>query len=121
MPKASEIAIELRKMADALDTEPDAQMVRPFLSWHHYSGSEKASFISIAKMMPRPFRKVVDTLTTNPVLDIQYSSSAITIYAQIPQSLTCKLIEPAKAAVYECDPILSALEEAQLEGSDVTV
>lgn len=119
MPKAHEIATELRKLADALDAQPDAELVRPFLSWHHHSASEKGSFLSIAQIMPRPFKKTVDTLGSNPVLDIQYQSNAITAYAQIPQSLTCELVEPAKPAVYRCDPILSALEEAQLESSNV--
>lgn len=121
MPKAHEIATELRKLADALDTQPEADLVRPFLSWHHHSEGEKGSFISIAKILPRPFKKTVDNLGNNPIIDIQYQSDSITVYAQIPQSLTCELVEPAKPAVYRCDPILSALEEAQLEGSDATL
>ena len=113
MPKAHEIATELRKMADVLDKDREAELVKPFLSFHHYGEKDKGSFLSIAKLIPRPFKKSV-TDGSYPNIDIEYESKAIRIYAQIPQSLTCKLVTPAKPAVYECDPILSALEEASL-------
>jgi hypothetical protein len=119
MPKAHEIATELRKLADALDAQPEVELNRPFVSWHHYVANEKDMFTALAKLMPRPIKKsITGEGGSMPRIDLTYQTSAITIYTQIPQSATCELVEPAKPAVYRCDPILSQLEESELEASN---
>jgi hypothetical protein len=51
-------------------------------------------------------------------LKLEYSSKFMDVYTSIPQSFTCTLIEPAKKAVYRCDPILSESEDAELEADN---
>jgi len=118
MPKANEVANELRKLADSLDVNPDADMVRPSISWYHWSESHKDKFLAVARLLPRPLNKKVGT-GEHADLTIEYRSDALLAYASIPRSLTCELVEPAKAAVYKCEPILSQLEESELEGTNV--
>jgi hypothetical protein len=117
MPKAHEIATELRKLADALDANPELTLIRPWV-WFHCA--TKDSFLNAAKIVPRPFEKS-ETSIGSPYSRIQigYKNDAIDVNACVLKSLTCELVEPAKPAIYRCDPILSALEEAQLEGSNV--
>ena len=110
MPLAKDVAIELRKLADALDREPDAEVPYAFV---HFDAHSKESFLALAKVMPRPFEKGV-TDSKWPQLRLKYKNDAITLWVDVPQSLTCELVTPAHDAVYKCEPILSIIEEAAL-------
>jgi hypothetical protein len=111
MPKASEVAAELRKFADCLDKEPDTEIDKPFVYFIHYS---KKPFISLARLMPRPFKKGKEEYGSDPRIRIVYENASIDITSTIPQSSTCTLVKPAQPAIYDCDPILSLEEDAQL-------
>jgi hypothetical protein len=107
LAKASEIAAELRKLAESFDSISDSIDI-PYLyvATHHY---EKDSFLAVARAMPRPVKKG-ETNYSIPEINLRYKSNAIDFYVSIPKSLTCEIVEPAKPAVYKCDPILSQLE-----------
>lgn len=114
MPKASEVAAELRKFADRLDASPDAVIVKPDLYFSHsYVTNAKELFMSVAKLLPRPLKKGEGYSKDDFTLD--YMSVGLDIRAKIAKSETCRLVTPAQNAVYECDPILSDEELATAE------
>lgn len=105
---AGKAATELRKLADALDAAPEAVIEKPYVTFHCF---DKASFVAVAKLLPRPLKKRVDDGDEKwRRLRLEYSNDSIDLNASVAQHLTCELIEPAKPAVYRCAPIL-ALEE----------
>lgn len=115
MPKAHEVATELRKLADSLDKNPEASIQAPMVAFYHHLKSEKDAFLSVCRILPRPLVKSLAQYGSgDPDIQIKYVTDAISIKASIPQSLTCTMVEPAKPAVYHCDPILSAEEDATL-------
>lgn len=61
MPKAADIAIELRKLADRLDSNPEAELVAPTIYFTHAylaaSFNAKNLFLALAKLLPRPLKK----------------------------------------------------------------
>ena len=57
MPKANEVARELRMLADALDVNPMLEIVHPSIYFNH--GAKKGTFVDLAKILPRPLRKRV--------------------------------------------------------------
>jgi hypothetical protein len=103
---AGKAAIELRKLADALALNPEAIIEQPYVSFYSF---DKASFVAVAKLLPRPLKKSVDDLDDEKYrrIRVRYGNDAIDVQASVAQSLICELIEPAKPAVYRCDPILS--------------
>jgi hypothetical protein len=111
MPTAREIAVELRKFADRLELNPDAEMDKPYISFYYFGDSQKQAFLNSARALPRPLVKSSDEGN----LKLTYDSLAMYAYASIPKSVTCTLVEPARPAVYRCDPILSEDEEDKLE------
>lgn len=111
MPLAKEVAAELRKLADRLDTHAERYIPQIFV---YMPSDSKESFLTIAKSLPRPAKKAV-TGSSNPEISVNYDNNIMKAWTTIAQSLTCELIEPAKPAVYRCDPILSAEEDAELE------
>lgn len=117
MPKANEVSSELRKLADALDKSPEAEIKKPSIYWSHAYGGDiaKYQFLALAKIFPKPYKKGDGYDYDEVTLD--HDTPALNIYASIPKSLTCELIEPAKPAVYRCTPLLSELEESMLEVS----
>lgn len=110
MPKAKEVAAELRKLAESLEREPETEVHSAYVSFYCH---EKAQFLNVARLMPRPLRKEVDESSPSyPRLRLRYEvANTIAIHASILQADTCILIRPAIAAVYQCDPILSLDEE----------
>ncbi len=113
MPLASEVAAELRKFADRLDTNPDAVIASPHMIFYHWNESDKSKFLEVAKLLPRPVIKGEDSGKTN--LRLTYDSPALSVVASIPKSISCVLVEPARPAVYDCITILSPEEDAELE------
>ena len=109
-PKASQVVTELRKLADGLDTLGDQTVPEIFIRYWA-SSEEKEDFLALAKVFPRPFQKEFDTLW----LRLRYETGAgVHIQANIPRSAVCRIVEPAREAVYECEPVLSAQEESTL-------
>jgi hypothetical protein len=111
--KAGDLATELRKFADRLDAQPETLIETPSMHFSHHS---KDPFLALARLMPRPMKKQIRTWAHSaPDLSLTYDSPTLHIGSSIPQSLTCTLVKPAQEAVYECDPILSEAEDAELE------
>ena len=118
MPKAGEIAAELRRVADALDKEPEAKLPQPMLSFYcNDCGAEdkgKAQFLQTVRLLPRPLAKE----PSDTVYQIEHGRSdaaaAVWIRAQIDRSSVCTIVEPAKPAVYDCPALLSLEEEEEL-------
>lgn len=109
---AGVVAAELRKIADALDAQPDAEIIKPYIS---FLGNTKEEFLSTARLLPRPLAKKIEGAESKwPSMRLTCTGMAIHVSASVPQSLTCELVEPARPAVYRCDPILSEAEEAEV-------
>ena len=116
MPLAKDVAAELRKLADCFDKQPDANIPSAYMSFSRdYGKDDKERFLNVAKIMPRPLRKE----WTDCELRMEYKTAALYVVARIDRADVCELVEPAKPAVYRCDPILSAEDEAELEVSHV--
>jgi hypothetical protein len=115
MPLAKELAAELRIFADRLDTNPEVPISTGMLCFYHWSKEEKDNFLNVARLLPRPAKKRISGSAERPEIEIDYDSSPLRICASISQAFTCELIEPAKPAVYRCEPILSPDEDAALE------
>jgi hypothetical protein len=110
MPKASEVATELRKLADALSVEPDAEIKRPDIMVYHWGNESKEAFLTLCRLIPRPLQKKY----TDDRMRVEYSSAGLGITLSVPRSAVCRIVEPAKPAVYECEPLLSDQEEATI-------
>ncbi len=111
MPKAHEVASELRKLADSLDREPDTDITQPVVTFN--TGASKSEFLSLARLFPRPFAKRAVPYFPS-TLEILYKTPGAEIKAWIERSEVCRLVRPAQEAEYECEPILSQVEEESL-------
>ena len=94
MAKFSEIAAELRILAEALDEQPDAETVVPWMSFYCY---EKEPFLTIARALPRPLKKEVEDPGSQwAKLRVRSKSlKFIEVNASVAQAKTCEIIEPA--------------------------
>ena len=111
--KASEVATELRRIANALDNAPDLE-IEPYFSIDTDINKEK--FIALAKIMPRPMEKGAD-FPGMSYEDFKLSHSFWKI--KIARSAFCILKEPARTIppVYECSSIFAEGEEDALAES----
>ena len=106
---ARSLASELRRIADALEKEPELNLL-PFLSIS-VAEDDKQTFLALAKIMPRPMVKGIDFEGTN-YEDFKLEHDFWRI--KIPRKTMCVLVEPARSARYECPTILSPEEEDAL-------
>jgi hypothetical protein len=106
MPLAKEVSAELRRLADSLDQNPEAEITQPLVSFYHYSADEKQKFLNVVRLMPHPLVKE----TTGEDMRVGYKTPAIWIYAKIPRNAVCGIVEPARPVVYRCEPILGEVE-----------
>ena len=115
--KARDVASDLRMLADALDREPDTLVPRVEVDFDCRYGyvieEAKAMFISLAHLLPKPLAKSVRQFDKES-MELRYTSPAMILTTEVKRTTVCKLIEPEKVipAVYECEPLLSAAEEA---------
>lgn len=114
MITAHDVATELRKLADSFDQKPEAIVCRATVSFYC---DTKEEFLSAASLLPRPYSKGEDDYgsTAYRRIHLNHETSAMLVDVNVYKHLTCELVEPAKPAVYRCDPILSAIEEVNLE------
>ena len=119
MPKAAEVATELRRVADALDKEPETVVARPMVVFYcnSYLAADKGKsmFLALVKLLPRPLAKIASGIVGFAEYELENKTPGIWLRCVIDRSSVCTLVEPAKPAVYECEPLLSADEEASLE------
>lgn len=114
MTTAGEVAKELRRLADALDNNPDSIIRKAQV---FFSCDTKDQFVATVSVLPRPLRKRVEDDTRFETLNrviVSQDSNSLYFEASVYKSLTCELVEPAKPAVYRCAPILSLEEEESL-------
>ena len=105
--------MELRRIADVLDKQPNTEIFKPELSfWHGYAGT-KEQFLSLARIFPRPFQKRDGLAGQHYILT--HESAALNVEARIDRSKVCRLVKPAQEAEYECEPLLTQDEEMLLE------
>jgi hypothetical protein len=122
MPKAHDVAEELRKLADGLDKEPEAKITGASVYFSHWMSSDeegdekgKMMFLTLARLLPRPLQKQYPKEDDQGGdLELIYKSAAMHINANIPRSVVCHIVEPAKPAVYKCEPLLSEEDEKEL-------
>lgn len=117
MPTLREIAIELRRAADALEKGGDTKVCQPYLSFYC---ERKDEFLAVAAALPRPVYKEPDesqyALCNLPWKDgvRQWDSRSVDLTVKIARSKICKLVKEAQPAQYECEPLLSDTEEESL-------
>lgn len=120
MTTAGAVAIELRRVADALDKEPEAPFEQPMVSFYcnRYLEADKgkAVFLNVVRLLPKPLTKK----PSDTVMELEYQTDAIRLRAQIDRSVVCTVVEPAKPAVYRCEPLLSLEEEPSLASESAT-
>lgn len=106
MPKAIEVAKELRRVADALESAGDTEIQIPWL-WFYCS--EKDAFLNTARAMPHPLKKEVKYPDDPGISELRvvYRSDALDLEVSVPRAKVCTIVEPAKPAVYDCVKILS--------------
>jgi hypothetical protein len=115
MPKANEVAIELRKLADSLDREPEAEITKPYVHFSHYSKNDKDSFLAVARLLPHPLKKTYpknDNEFSSVV--VSYESNALYVSDSIVRTAICTLVTPAQPAKYDCELTLLDHEDAAL-------
>jgi len=107
MTTAKEVALELRRIADSLEREPETEIKAPLVYFpQSYSVDAKSHFLNIARLMPRPYEKTY----RERELEIGYGTEAIKVYATVDRDRVCTVITPAVPAVYDCEPLLSETE-----------
>ena len=112
MPTATSIATELRRIADVLDKTPDVDLVKPSLDFYHGYTATKEEFLALAKIFPRPFKKS-DGYSHDKV-ELTHETPSLNVGTSIKRWKVCTLREPARPAVYDCEPLLSQTEEAEI-------
>lgn len=112
MHTAIEIATDLRALADHYEKLGDIKLPKPRLVFH---GEDKSQFVACSQALPRPIEKVY------PTRDGDYESvrfyhhlRSLDVESWAWRVVACRVVEPPKPAVYECDPILSETEEAEI-------
>lgn len=114
MPTMGEVAKELRRLAGALDREPDTEVVQPTIYFScRWKTNAKELFLSIARLLPRPFTK----MRKSGELWLCCESPALEVRAYVEQEKVCRLVKAAQPAEYECEPLLSEDEEKSLVGA----
>lgn len=115
MAKAKQIAEALRTIAENLEREPEAECGYFFVSTR---SDDKDTFLTLARLFTKPFTKTFSDydieIEHNFMASDRAYDYAVRCYAKVSRSKVCELVEPAKPAVYRCDPLLSEAEEAAL-------
>lgn len=104
-----EYALELKRLADEMLACPDFQ-----LGWTHDEvtlgiGASKDELLAFAKNL-HPLRKEF----SEKEIELRFGSGRISAKISANRSTACRIVKPAEPAVYECDPLLSQEEEAQV-------
>jgi hypothetical protein len=114
MTTAGAVAIELRKIADALDLHPETQVTKPHLHFFHSFQDPKELFLASARLLPHPVKKVYESEGAYPRVRVQHDTDALMTESSIYKETICVIVEPAKPAVYDCELTLTADEDASL-------
>jgi hypothetical protein len=115
MVKASEVVAELRRLAEAMEQAAGAQaegaeaeIPQPWLTFN--CGTKEQLQATVA-VLPRPLTKRTAEVITGywkVYLDLPFT--AIRAYVGIDRDRVCRLVEPTREAVWECEPALGELD-----------
>lgn len=105
------MAAELRKVADALDKEPEAEMCDPLLS---FAPANKTTLVNLAKLLPRPIEKSYQDFCGTPTIQLDYKADALRVWVKADRDIACRIIRHAIPAQYDCEPLLSTEEDEAL-------
>lgn len=110
--KAKDAVDNLRKLADVLEKHGDADLEMAHATiWT----DSKDSFMSLAADFPRPAQKRVEEgKYGNLILRHGELSTGGVVDIRIGRDKLCRIVEPAREAVYEYDPALSADYEDEM-------
>lgn len=118
MPKAAEVAIALRKLADHFDQHADTEIITPELFFNHLGGT-KESFLASVSILPRPLKKDYgEENDQHAFLKVMHEAHNLDVRCLTYRSTVCKLVTPARGPVWECEPLLSADEEKSLTSAE---
>lgn len=114
MSKRTDFITGLRELADFLEANPCLPVpVNPYLgsSVTNYGEPEKTKLaLQAVARCPGPWKKELDDSVLTLVKDFHCVEYRVTCN----RTHVCKMVEPAKPAVWDCEPILSAKEFEEL-------
>ena len=113
--QAHEIAAELRKLADHYEQFGEAELISPSLEFN-LLGASKEQFLAVARTLPHPFEKDYGRESDPYAFAKLTFRGGIDVHAIAYRKTVCRVIKPAQEAVFECEPLLSEAEEAQIGG-----
>ena len=115
-----DFAKQLRKLAEFLEAAPAFKLPDYSTEYNDTCGIaqfdyhyDKAGFISAVKALGSGKKR--EKTICQP--EIHFMAADGLLRLAIYKEALCRLIEPAKPAVYECEPLLSQAEEAQIDGA----
>lgn len=115
MVKAIDLASDLRKLARYYEQLGEVELVEPRLTFH--SGNSREEFIASAKALPHPINKKWPQNPSSSVgydiIRFNHQTGSIHVEATTWFCVTCKLVEPARPARYECDELVLTAEEEE--------
>jgi hypothetical protein len=109
MPKASEVAANLRRLAAALESEPETIVTRPLCFFYP---DDKQELSTITRLLPRPLAKFAEGEGEYDNIGVEVGSGseeAVWVRASINRSKTCERVQTGTKIVPSC--VLSAREE----------
>jgi hypothetical protein len=110
MSTSHEFAADLRTLADYLQRKAEFPMDYPII--RVYFIEQKEDFLSAVKSCGNG-KKIMPTERYDQDLFyfIPGQPSKLTFQVMTYRSMVCRLVSPARAAEYDCDPILSQAQE----------
>jgi hypothetical protein len=112
MTTAGAVAVELRRLADALDKGADTPIKQPYLN---FLPDTREEFLGITRLLPKPLYKSINS-SERYELKTYLSWGDTTVYTQvlINRDKVCKLVKPAQPAEYEEEDALTDAPEGSL-------
>jgi len=113
MTTAREIAQELRKLADHYAGLGETELPKPTLQFSCWS--DKEGFLAAVRALPHPLVKDYgEEGDEYSSVRVTFKGEAMDAVAYAMRKTVCKMVEPARPARFECEPLLSEQEEEEL-------
>jgi hypothetical protein len=121
MVKVRDVAAELRRLAEAMERVGAAQAegavgaeVEIPQPWFTINCATKEQLQAVVAVLPRPLTKHTEQVITGYwKVYFNLPFTAIKAYVGIDRDQVCRLVAPAREAVWECEPVLA---EGELDG-----
>jgi hypothetical protein len=105
------LAANYRKLADWLDSKPEFEPRDEVAELTQFYFSHKEEFLSFV----RAVRNGVKRFTEHDVRFTADTPDGMTVWAEVDRNSVCRIVTPAQPAVYDCEPLLSQDEMAEIE------